>query len=68
MGDDAAGERHGPDIFRPHICLVLGRGQQGMQHLEGRLEHLDKFQESLGRPVKAATVRISIGVVLAEIF
>jgi hypothetical protein len=37
-----------------------------VQHLDRRLEHLDKFDEPLRRAVQAAGIGVGVGIVLAE--
>ena len=39
-----------------------------MQDLDGRLEHLDEFEQALRRPVQSAAVGIGVRIGLAEIF
>ncbi len=58
----------GPDAFGADIVALLGGGQQRVQDLERRLEHLDKFQEALGRQVEAAAIGIGVRVALAVEF
>ena len=55
----------GPSV--PLIVAFLGGGQQGMQHLDGRLEHLDELEQPLGRAVEAAGEAIGVRVVLGVV-
>ena len=48
------------------IVVLLRRGQQRMQHLDRRLEHLDELEQALGGQIEGAAVRISVRIVLAE--
>jgi hypothetical protein len=67
MGDDEALIGHGADVLGADVGAVLRGGEQRVQHLERRLEHLDEFQHALRRAVEAAGVGVGVGVVLAEV-
>ena len=54
------------DIFGAGVVALLRRGQERVQHLDRRLEHLDEFHQALGRAVKPAREGIGVGIVLAE--
>ena len=54
VGEDDALEGEGAEGLGAQVVAFLGCGQQGMQHLDGRLEHLDEFEQSLGRAVEPA--------------
>ena len=68
MGEDDAIEGNGADVFRADIVTLLRRGQQGVQHLDRRLEHFDKFEKPLIGAVQAARIAVGVGVVLGEVF
>src|SRR5690606_6949939 len=61
--DDAVERNSGKTLGALEVAFLRGR-QQGMQHLDGRLEHLDKFQQPLVGQAQAARVAIGVGVVL----
>src|SRR3546814_12164783 len=42
----------GAGRFRAGVVAFLRRGQQRMQHLDRRLEHLDELEKPLGRAVE----------------
>ena len=48
----------------PFEVAFLRGGQQGVQHLDRRLEHLDEFQQALVGQAQAARVAVGVGVVL----
>ena len=54
------------DVLGAGVVALLRRGQQRMQHLDRRLEHLDEFQQALRRAVEPAREGIGVGIVLAE--
>ena len=57
---------NGADILRADVVALLRRGQQGMQHLDRRLEHLDEFEDALVGAVEAAGIAVGVGIVLGE--
>ena len=59
--------RHGAESFRALEIAFLGRRQQRVQHLDGRLEHFDELEQPLGREAQAARVAIGIRVVLTQL-
>ena len=54
MGENDAGERNGADVLGADVVALLGRGEQRVQHLDRRLEHLDEFENALVGAVEAA--------------
>ena len=66
VGQDHARERDRADVLGADIVALLRRGEQGVQHLDRRLEHLDEFEDALVRPVEAARVGVGVGIVLRE--
>ena len=46
------------------VVAFLGRGQQRVQHLDRRLEHLDEFHQALVGAAQRARVTVGIGIVL----
>jgi hypothetical protein len=48
------------------VVAFLGGGQQRVQHLDRRLEHLDEFHQALVGQAQAARVAVGVGVVLGE--
>ena len=50
------------------VVALLGRGQQGVQHLDRRLEHFDEFHQALVGAAQGAGVAVGVGVVLREFF
>ena len=48
------------------VVAFLGCGQQRVQHLDRRLEHLDEFHQTLVGPAQRARVAVGVGVVLRE--
>ena len=68
MGQDDAVEGDGADIFGADIIVFLRGGQQRMQDLDRRLEHLDEFEEPLRGAVEPAGIAVGIRVVLAVQF
>jgi hypothetical protein len=66
MGHDHAGKRDGPDVFRADVIALLRRGEQRVEHLDRRLEHLDKFENALVRAVEPARIAVGVGIVLRE--
>ena len=66
MGEHDALERHRAEILGAGVIAFLRRGQQRVQHLDRRLEHLDEFQQPLRRAVEAAGIAVGVGIVLRE--
>src|SRR3546814_15586255 len=60
-------ERHGADVLGADVVALLGGGQQRVQDLDRRLEHLDEFEQPLGGAVQAAGIAVGVGIGLAEI-
>jgi hypothetical protein len=58
----------GADALGADVVAFLGRGEQRVQDLDRRLEHLDELEKALRRQVQAAAVAIGVGVVLAVEF
>ena len=54
------------DILGADIVAFLRRGEQRMQHLDRRLEHLDEFEHALVGAVEAAGIGVGVGIVLRE--
>src|SRR5579862_5863491 len=65
MRQDRAVERDGAQRLGADVIAFLRRGQQGMQHLDRRLEHLDKFEQALIGAAQPARERIGVRIVLA---
>jgi len=65
VGKNNALERDGGESFGALVVALLGCRQQWVQHLDGRLEHLDKFQQPLVGLAQPAGIGIGIGIVLA---
>ncbi|MNF56193.1 hypothetical protein D3C84_376750 [compost metagenome] len=66
VGEDDAAERQPPQALGAVVVAFLGRGQQRVQHLDRRLEHLDEFHQALVGPAQCARVAVGIRVVLRE--
>ena len=66
MRHDDAGEREGADVLGAHVVALLGRGEQRVQHLDRRLEHLDELEHALVRPVERSRVAVGVRVDLRE--
>ena len=60
--DAAVGNR--TEAFGAVVVAFLGGGQQRVQHLDRRLEHLDEFHQALVGPAQRARVAVGVGVVL----
>ena len=56
------------EILRSVVAALLRGGQQRVQNLDRRLEHLDEFEKALRRAVEAAAIGIGIGIGLTEVF
>ena len=54
VGQDDALERDRADVLGADVVAFLRRGQQRVQHLDRRLEHLDEFEQALVGAVQAA--------------
>mmetsp|Transcript_6685 Transcript_6685/g.27976 ORF Transcript_6685/g.27976 Transcript_6685/m.27976 type:complete len:940 (+) Transcript_6685:1270-4089(+) len=61
-------ERDRAEAFGALVVALLRGGQQRVQHLDRRLEHLDEFQQALVGQAQAAGVAVGVGVVLRERF
>ncbi len=48
------------------VVALLSRGQQRVQDLDRRLEHLDEFHKALVGPAQRARVAVGVGIVLRE--
>ncbi len=57
-------EGDGAEAFGALEVAFLRGGQQRVQHLDGRLEHLDEFEQALVGQAQAAGVGVGIGIVL----
>ena len=57
-------ERDGADILGADVVAFLRRGQQRVQHLDRRLEHLDELEQSLVGAIEAAGIAVGIRIVL----
>ena len=66
MCKDHTLKRHRSEAFRALEVFLLGRGQEWVQDLEGRLEHLHKFKQALIGETQATRVTVGIGIVLTE--
>ncbi len=66
MGENDAVEGNGTERLGADVIALLGRGEQGVQHLDRGLEHLDEFEETLIGMAKPAGKRVRIRIVLAE--
>src|ERR1041385_4762667 len=64
--EDDAIIRNRTERFGADIVAFLRRGQQRMQNLDRRLEHLDEFEKTLIRPAEASREGIGVGIILAE--
>ena len=62
--DSVEGDRAEP-LGALEVAL-LGRGEQRVQHLDRRLEHLDEFEQALVGQAQAAREAVRVGVVLGE--
>jgi hypothetical protein len=67
VGQHHAVERDGAEALGALVVALLGGGQQRMQHLDRRLEHLDEFQQPLVGQAQPARVAVGVGVVLGEL-
>ncbi len=59
-------EGYRADGFGAVVVALLRRGQQRVQHLDRRLEHLDEFHQPLVGLAQAAREAVGVGVVLFE--
>ncbi|SVK52949.1 Uncharacterised protein [Acinetobacter baumannii] len=59
-----AAERQGGDTFGAVVVAFLGCGQQRMQHLDRRFEHLDEFHNPLVGAAQGAGIAVGVRVVL----
>ncbi|MCY1349104.1 hypothetical protein D9M69_352770 [compost metagenome] len=66
VGQDDAAERQAAEALGAVVVAFLGGGQQRVQHLDRRLEHLDEFHQALVGPAQRARVAVGVGVVLRE--
>ena len=64
VGDDDAAERYRGEAFGPLEVSFLRGGQERMQHLDRRLEHLDEFQDALVRQTQSARIAVRVRIVL----
>src|SRR5271166_670389 len=64
VGHDHARERDRADVLGADVVAFLGRGQQRVQHLDRRLEHLDELEDALVCAVEAARIAVGVRVVL----
>ncbi|MNM69603.1 hypothetical protein D3C81_812020 [compost metagenome] len=68
VGEDDATERQAAEALGAVVVAFLGGGQQRVQHLDRRLEHLDEFHQALVGAAQGAGVAVGVGVVLREFF
>ncbi len=61
---DDAGVRDSADILGADVIPFLRRGQQRVQHLDRRFEHLDEFEHALVGAVQTAGVAVRVRIVL----
>ena len=66
MREDDAVEGDRAEAFRALEIAFLGGGEQRVQHLDRRLEHLDEFEQALVREAEAAGEAVGVRVVLGE--
>ena len=66
MRENDPGKGDRADILGADVVHFLGRGQQRVQHLDRRLEHLDEFENALVGAVQAAGVAVGIRIVLGK--
>ena len=59
-------ERDCTKPFRALVIAFLRCGQQGMQHLDRRLEHFNELEQPLVGQAQAPGETVGIGVVLSE--
>ena len=67
MGQQDAVEGQGGEPLGPVVVALLGGGQQRVQHLDGRLEHLDELHDPLVRLAQRARVGVSVGIILGKV-
>ncbi len=60
-------KRQGRQPFGAIVVTFLGRGQQWMQHLNWRFEHLHKFHQALIGTAKRTGIAVGIGIVLGKV-
>ena len=68
VGQNHAVERNCPHAFGTVVVALLGRGQQRMEDLDRRFEHLDELKQALVGPAQTAGVAVGIRVVLRKLF
>ena len=61
-------KRNGAEAFRAFVIALLRGGEQRVQHLDGRFEHLYKLQQALVGQAQAAGIAVGVGVVLGKSF
>src|SRR3569833_1585665 len=66
--EDNAVERNGGKALRALVIALLRGGQQGMQHLDRRLEHLDELEQALIGEAEAARIAVGIRIILGVLF
>ncbi len=59
-------ERDRAEAFGTLVVAFLGGGQQRVQHLDRRLEHLDELQQALVGQAQTAGIAVGVRVVLGE--
>ena len=64
VGEDQAVEGNRAEALGALVVLLLRRGQQGVQHLDRSLEHLDEFKNAAVGQAQAAGVRVGVRIVL----
>ncbi len=64
VGEDDAAVGQPAQALGAVVVALLGGGQQRVQDLDRRLEHLDEFHQALVGPAQRARVAVGVGVVL----
>jgi hypothetical protein len=67
VGQHDAVERDRAEAFGALVVAFLGRGQQRMQHLDRRLEHLDELEQAAVGQAQAAGIAVGVRVVLRKV-
>ncbi len=68
MRQDDAVEGDRAEALGTLVVAFLGCGQQRVQHLDRRLEHLDELKQPAVGQAQPAGIRVSVRIVLREIF
>jgi hypothetical protein len=67
VGHYDAVKRNRAETFRALVVAFLGRGEERVQDLDGRLEHLDELKQTPVGQAQAAGVGVGIRVILGEL-